>query len=49
MEVKEKVHVNKRPTKDGGFSLFLDYRIAGKRIREFLKLYLVPQKTHLTR
>lgn len=44
MEVKEKVHVNKRPTKDGGFSLFLDYRIAGKRIREFLKLYLVPQK-----
>jgi len=44
MEVKEKVHINKRPMKTGGYALHLDYRIAGKRIREFLKLYLVPPK-----
>ena len=45
MKVKEKVHINKRPTKGGGFSLHLDYRIGGKRVREFLKLYLVPVKS----
>lgn len=44
MEVKEKVHINKRPMKAGGYALHLDYRIAGKRVREFLKLYLVPVK-----
>lgn len=45
MKIKEKVHINQRPCKGGGFSLHLDYRIGGKRIREFLKLYLVPVKT----
>lgn len=45
MKIKEKVHINQRPTKGGGFALHLDYRIGGKRVREFLKLYLVPQKT----
>ena len=45
MNVKEKVHINQRPCKGGGFSLHLDYRIGGKRVREFLKLYLVPVKS----
>lgn len=45
MKIKEKVHINQRPVKGGGYSLHLDYRIGGKRIREFLKLYLVPVKT----
>lgn len=45
MKIKEKVHINQRPVKGGGFSLHLDYRIDGKRIREFLKLYIVPVKT----
>lgn len=45
MEIKEKVHVNRRRLSGGGYSLHLDYRIGGKRVREFLKLYLVPQKT----
>lgn len=45
MKIKEKVHINQRPTKGGGFSLHLDYRIGGKRVREFLKLYLVPVKS----
>jgi len=45
MKIKEKVHINQRPVSGGGFALHLDYRIGGKRIREFLKLYLVPAKT----
>lgn len=45
MKIKEKVHINQRPVKGGGFALHLDYRISGKRVREFLKLYLVPVKT----
>lgn len=45
MEIKEKVHVNRRRLSGGGYSLHLDYRIGGKRVREFLKLYLVPQRT----
>ena len=45
MKIKEKVHINQRPVKGGGTALHLDYRVGGKRIREFLKLYLVPAKT----
>lgn len=45
MKIKEKVHINQRPCKGGGYSLHLDYRIGGKRVREFLKLYIVPAKT----
>lgn len=45
MKIKEKVHINQRPVKGGGTALHLDYRVGGKRIREFLKLYLVPVKT----
>ena len=45
MDIKEKVHINQRPLKNGGYALHLDYRVGGKRIREFLKLYLVPQKS----
>lgn len=41
------VTLNKRPTKDGGQSLYLDYYVNGKRCREFLKMYLVPEKTRL--
>jgi hypothetical protein len=45
MKIKEKVHIKQRPVSGGGFALHLDYRIGGKRVREFLKLYLVPAKT----
>ena len=45
MKIKEKVHINQRPVKGGGYSLHLDYRVGGKRVREFLKLYLVPVRT----
>lgn len=48
MKVREKVHINKRKLKGGGYALHLDYRMRGKRIREFLKLYLVPHGIALT-
>ena len=44
MKVREKVHLNKRKMKGGGYALHLDYRMRGKRIREFLRLYLVTQR-----
>lgn len=40
--MKERVNVSTRPLHDGVQSLFLDYRIAGKRKRENLKLYIYP-------
>lgn len=42
--MKERVTISRRPLKDGVESLFLDYRVAGKRRRENLKLYLVPER-----
>lgn len=44
MKIREKVHINKRKLKGGGYALHLDYRTNGKRVREFLRLYLVPQR-----
>lgn len=43
--MKERVTLAKRPLKDGVVSLFLDYRIGGKRCRDNLKLYLYPERT----
>lgn len=47
--MKERVTLAKRPLKDGVVSLFLDFRVNGKRCRENLKLYLYPEKTPLDR
>ena len=44
---KELVTLRSRPTKNGGQSLYLDYTLNGIRIREFLKMYLVPGKSKL--
>ena len=44
---KEAVVLRKRAMKDGGYSLFLDYTVDGVRKREFLKLYLVPERTKI--
>lgn len=46
-ESKETVTLRKRKMKDGGYSLYLDYTIEGVRKREFLKLYLVPEKSKI--
>lgn len=47
--MKERVTLARRPLKEGVVSLFLDFRINGKRCRENLKLYLYPEKTSLDR
>jgi integrase/recombinase XerD len=40
-----KIAINHRILADKSKSLYLDYYLNGKRIREFLKLYLLPGKT----
>lgn len=44
---KELVTLRSRATKDGGRSLYLDYTVGGVRTREFLKMYLVPERTKI--
>ena len=46
-EAKELVTLRKRAMKDGGYSLLLYYTIDGVRTREFLKMYLVPERTKI--
>lgn len=45
--VKEPVKLRKRPTKYGGSSLFLEYVRDGQRVYEFLKMYLVPERSKM--
>lgn len=45
--VKEPVKLRKRPTKYGGGSLFLEYVRDGQRVYEFLKMYLVPERSKM--
>lgn len=47
MKAKELVTLRQKPTKGGGQSLFLDYWINGVRYKEYLRMYLVPEKTRL--
>lgn len=42
---KEIVRLRQKPLKDGSVSLYLDIYVSGQRNYEFLKLYLVPEKT----
>lgn len=44
---KEPVILRKRATKGGGYALYLDYYIDGVRTREFLKMYLVPERSKI--
>ena len=46
-DAKELVALRKRATKGGGYSLYLDYYIYGQRCREFLKMYLIPEKSKI--
>lgn len=43
--MKQIVALRKRPMKNGGYSLFLDYYIDDTRVKEMLKLYLVPENS----
>ena len=42
-EIKEPVTIRSKKLKDGSESLYLDIYKDGKRIKEYLKLYLVPE------
>lgn len=44
-KIKEPIKVRQKPLQNGNISLYLDIYRDGKRIYEFLKLYLVPERT----
>lgn len=45
MNANEPVKLRKRKTRTGLYSLYLDTYVDGKRTYEYLRLYLVPEKT----
>ena len=45
LQKKELVILRRRATRGGGESLYLDYVIDGVRTREFLKMYLIPERS----
>lgn len=48
-DVKEVVSLRKKPLAKGGYSLFLDYSLNGERTKEYLKMYLVPERNRIDR
>lgn len=44
-KIKEPIKVRQRPLQNGNISLYLDIYRDGKRTYEFLKLYLIPERT----
>jgi len=44
-KIKEPIHVRQKKLSNGNISLYLDIYFNGKRKYEFLKLYLVPERT----
>lgn len=48
-KVKELVYLRSRPRKDGTLSLFLRATVNGVRKDEYLKLYLIPERTKADR
>lgn len=49
MKEKELVTLRAKTLTKGGKSLFLDYSIDGVRYKDYLKMYLVPERTKLDR
>ena len=45
MKEKELVTLREKPMTNGGSSLYLDYSIDGVRYKQYLKMYIVPEKT----
>ena len=45
VKIKEPVKIRQKKLANGNISLILDTYINGKRKREYLKLYLIPEKT----
>lgn len=46
---KDRIVIRQREMSDGGSSLYLDIHYRGKRTRELLKLYLVPEKSRVAK
>ncbi len=44
-KIKEPIRVRQKPLQNGNISLYLDIYRDGKRTYEFLKLYLIPERT----
>ena len=44
-KIKEPIRVRQKPLQNGNISLYLDIYRDGKRSYEFLKLYLIPERT----
>lgn len=44
---KELVSLRKKPLTKGGYSLFLDYVVDGVRTKEYLKMYLLPERNKI--
>lgn len=45
LRIKEPIKIRFKELTDGNKSIYLDYYLNGKRKYEFLKLYLIPEKT----
>lgn len=45
VKIKEPVRIRTKKIADGNESIFLDVYVDGKRRREYLKLYLIPEKS----
>lgn len=48
-EIKEPIRIRRKKATNGNVSLYLDIYLNGKREYEFLKLYLIPEKTKADR
>lgn len=48
-KAKELVTLRRKPLSNGGESLFLDYSIGGVRRKEYLGMYIVPERTKIDR
>ena len=46
---KSPVRLRKKKLSSGNYSLYLDIYSGGKRKKEYLKLYLVPEKTKIAK
>lgn len=49
MKEKELVTLREKPLRNGGTSLYLDYSIDGVRYKQYLKMYIVPERTKIDR
>lgn len=47
LKIKEPIRIRFKPMRNGNKSIFLDTYLDGKRQKEYLKLYIIPERTPL--